>query len=212
MTNQKYSEDQIRKIVKEEFSSLIAEYNLSDEDIQVLDRQLTHEDARKTGATLNVLGKIKDMVVYGVNKAGVVVALIVCLYAHYGPFHFFSEIMFPGSVPDATEIARLIRSKSLTLAENVSKDIQNAREEFVVVSDEWFKLSNDEYRRTVDTYIENEHRIEELLMDKRTTIVSIDYVPEGIVNRSIASSSSSSSSLAKKSSWSRSSNSSSDLA
>jgi len=103
----------------------------------------------------------------------------------YTSIQFTSAIFYPGSLPDATNLARLIRFGSLKATERVSNEI-------IAFSDKWLDMSKNEYDTEVEIRIDNWSKTKELLLERGTTMVSSYYVPNDIYNASIESSSSSS--------------------
>ena len=186
MKGKALSGDKIREIVKEELSEQMKEWNLSDEDIQVLDEQPTYEDIRKTGEAWEKIDTIGDIVVVAVKKAGRFVILIAMLVSLYTAIQFSSEILYPGSLTDATNLAHLIRSGGLKATERVSDEI-------MTFSDKWLNMAKNEYEKEVELYIDSWDKTKELLIESGTTVVSSYYIPNDIYNASIESSSSSSS-------------------
>ena len=155
------TDEEIRKIVREECAQIIKDANLTDNDIIIKKDQLPskHETDQHGLTSLDVLKK-RDNVVIMIGKKGLRVISIVAVL--WTVIRVGSMFVFEKQLPDAVDLAQRARQGLIEYASNTRKQEPDTPETWIVVSPFWKNFNDTQYKTKVHEYLTGEFPQEDL--------------------------------------------------
>lgn len=181
------TDQEIKDLVKKEIADFIKENKLTDKDIiYPQDKPLLKEECNKFDF-ITTYKKTKDFIIMYGKKFGMIIAILVFIInapGYYSSIRFYSELFFQKSLPDEIALIQSIRGRDtkyfkLDQKENQMSNINlKEPESFIVLSSDWDKLNDSDYKLLAHSYLSGESPVDELY--NQNTI----FVPtsSGIVN------------------------------
>jgi hypothetical protein len=165
-------ENEIRKIVRDEFKNILSKSSLSEDNIIVKDDDITKKDIIAWGVTsLTPIGRAKDFIVLAGKSANKIIKVVVVALGIWGVLQFNSALLFEKTLPDAIELARKVRSTMADYTQTHFNNVGDEREKFIIASDRWQRYTDQQYRKEVYTYLTEPRSTDDLLSP------DINYLP-----------------------------------
>ena len=165
-------ENEIRKIVQDEFKNILSESGLSEDNIIVKDDDITKKDIITWGVrSLTPIGRAKDFIVLAGKSANKIIKVVAVAIGTWGALHFNSALLFEKTLPDAIELAREVRSTMVDYTQAHFNNVGDEREKFIIASDRWQGYTEPQYRKEVYTYLTEPRSTDDLLSP------DINYLP-----------------------------------
>lgn len=140
-----FSEEDIRRIAREEFQQLAG---LRDEQIEV-----GPQTQRPDSLVWQCVGTVKDFAVWvAQSRAGKIVKACLVAFGLYGPIQFGAEIVAPGTLPDTKQVANDISAFFDQDSPSPSEGHRPSPERYMVFKDSWQGISSDD-QLTAETQI-----------------------------------------------------------
>jgi len=173
------TEEEIRNIVRNECSKIMAEAGITDNDVIIKDQPLSEQETVQHGITyLEAVKRIGKIAITVGKKGAKTVKIFVFILGMWEVIQFGSMFVFEKRLPDALELAQLARQGAIEHVYDTRKQYPNTPEKWIVTSQSWERLDNAQYKNMVHGYLSGERSFEGLYyMDTQliaTTSMSIE--------------------------------------
>jgi hypothetical protein len=158
------TEEEIRKIAREECRQIMTDAGLTDNDIIIKkDQLMSEQEVAQHGFThlevVNKVGKIAIMV----GKKGIKsVAIVVYILGLWSLTQVGSMFFFEKQLPDAVDLARRARQGLIEPAYDVREQSPDIPEKWIVTSRSWERYDDAQYINVAREYYSGKRPQEEL--------------------------------------------------
>lgn len=178
-------EEQIRRIVREECADIIRSSQIKESDIIVKNETIHSKEIAEAGITcLTPVKRIGNLLVCIAKKGFRTIKIFVLVLGVWSSVQFGSELLFEKSLPDAINLARLVREEGENLLQTKTADFGDEPERFILVSSLWETYSPAQYTAMAHDYLAGTRPVEEL------HFADSDFIPCSTVPVEFADSSS----------------------
>lgn len=175
------NKDEIRKIVIEELKDKLQQLNLTENNVEVWEKNPSNEELDKKGLVLDQFATVKDKIVWALKKGAQIVGLVVFLFGPYGTVQFIGEVLVPGTIPDVKELAQITRQGAINIVRN---ELPHEPAKFVMISQSWTHLDENQYHETLKELQDpSKKKMQDFVRRNDITLVSSSGITDQIYNR-----------------------------
>ena len=179
-------ENEIRKIVQDEFKNILSQSGLSEDNIIVKNTDITKKDIIAWGVTsLARIGRVRNFIVLAGKSANKIINFVVVAIGIWGALQFNSALLFEKTLPDAIELAREARKSVVDYTRSHFNNVGDEREKFIIASDRWQGYTELQYKKEVYTYLTEPRSTDDLLSPDTNYLPSTGTAKNLVMNASL---------------------------